>query len=291
MQIMCPITRFCIGIISFSFLVSCSLAPSSLGDDIKICDEVTGLQEVVSKERNILVFGELHGTLQSPQTFSKISCNLLNLDSMPLSVGLEFPLTVDDVLNEYMNSSSKEMDEDALIEALNDKLGSVRDGRFSFGVIDLISDLRELKRDGFDVEIFAMVDRTAESKSIGMAESIIAEISKRPEGSQIITLVGNFHSRNNPDDPMRSMTYHLPVDQTLNFNIAYESGDAFVCMREGCKIYPFTYEVDEPWEGRPEIATVSPDQYHDGYWYVGKISPSMPIFDATGKDPHPRPHH
>lgn len=176
------------------------------------------------QSHRLLLFGELHGTAESPALLGELLRE--QPAARPIRLGLEWPIELQSRVETYFRSSGTPADRVAFAAGRD---WTWYDGRMSQAWLALVDTLRDLHRQGRDVQIFMMepsygtpaevnaAGGFVKVKEAGMAQAIRAQLDRAPPGSLVAALMGNYHPRVGVDVPDRdsSVTYRLATDHPL----------------------------------------------------------------------------
>ena len=188
-----------------------------------------GLEAVA--QRPIIVVGELHGTAETPAAVVAIARELA---TRPVAVGLEVSQTEDARIAAYLSSRGDAASRAALLAG--PFWHAPREGRESEAMLALLEGLRAMKASGhdvvvvpFDIPLERFSDPNVDRDQM-MAENILAA-RKRLPASQMVVLVGNWHSRTSSDpdgDPMTA-TLRKSEPSLVALRAEYAGGSAWLC--------------------------------------------------------------
>lgn len=176
------------------------------------------------QSHRLLLVGELHGTAETPALLA----DLLRAQPArrPLRLGLEWPVTLQPQIDVYLHSNGTAAARAAFAAGYD---WTHYDGRMSQAWLALIDTLRDLHREGREVQIFAMEPTYGapaevaasggylQVKEAGMARAIKEQLQKAPADALVAALMGNYHSRigDAMPDPDSSVTHRLAADHPL----------------------------------------------------------------------------
>jgi len=106
------------------------------------CRPIDGLEPLL-KAGNVLLLGELHGTVESPAFVFDVACHAAG-KGLPVVVGLELWPGEQERVDAFLESMGTDEDRDALLEGPTWQ-SSYQDGRNSRAMLDLIDGLRKLR--------------------------------------------------------------------------------------------------------------------------------------------------
>jgi hypothetical protein len=243
------------------------------------CSGIPGTADYVRGHR-IVMFGEGHGTKETPAVFLRIVCVALK-QGANVAVGLEMPVDLNEALATYLQSTGDPAARAALLHTDFWKHG--QDGRTSVAMADMIDGLRRLRQAGYPLAVFAMQGAGADwqvRNDEKMATRIREEFNARPT-SLILTLTGNVHSMKTrpewfPAQVPSPVPTHLKDLDVLTFDLTSTGGSAWSC-KSVCAPHS---QAARP---GPEEFVVSPSGMSDAYTgqiNVGKTTASPPAADA-----------
>lgn len=225
------------------------------------CPEIDGLDRLLEPGR-VLLFGELHGTEQSPGFVADVACNAAARE-LEVVVGLEL---ADDEGQQWHRD--------------------YQDGRTSRAMAALIEAL-----DDHSVLYF---DTGGADRERAMAERLAASIEAHPQALHIV-LTGNLHSRVSRGsgrradfEPMGFLLKERFGDRVRSFDVAHAGGQAWICAPD-CG--PANVGSRGPELSRGVHLDSKPQPGgHDGWYAVGKLTLSPPAFGEHAVEiPEARP--
>lgn len=195
------------------------------------CQALQGAAELVS-DVDFVVVGEVPGTAEIPPLFLDVVCAAVET-ARPVIVGIEHGGDNQPALAAYLASDGGPEARAALLEA---PAWSVRDGRSSEAMLDLVEGVRSLKAAGKDVALIAFdhvipEPGTTDAREAAMATSL-TEAQAR-SGGLVLVLTGQGHAdqtaftRTTP--PFPSMVRRLPSARSRSVVIARAPGDIWAC--------------------------------------------------------------
>lgn len=167
-------------------------------------------------KEQIVLFGEIHGTNESPETFLTLSCKQLIQTDKNLIISLEIHSDLNDRLTIYFNTNGSNDAKMSLLEhsfwtrKTQSDLALLtpnvnQDGRSSLAMLNMLDDFRKVKlhypeRIRFEL-IDGEIDRfkniyTSNNRNNVMAENLRL-LAKENPNKLIYTLIGNFHNQKN----------------------------------------------------------------------------------------------
>jgi hypothetical protein len=260
-----------------ALLAACASAPETADTAALSCAAPSGIDAVLDRKERYLVFGELHGTEQTPATFAEIVCAAARRG--PVIVGVEWDESQATLMNAYVRSGASA--DLAARDRLADEIASF-DGRGSRAGIAMFDRFRELSAKGAKLTIVPFSRSDKDPPGV-QDDASYAQALREGAGSEgrVLVLVGNAHAMRKEMTfstvrviPMAS---HLVGDGVLSFNIAHAGGEHWGCINMRCRP---SRAAAQP---GPEGVTINPavsDQY-DGQWNVGRLTASPPAVEIT----------
>jgi hypothetical protein len=249
---------------------------------------IIGLAGRASKGQ-VMLLGELHGTREVPRFVALGTCQVA-LRGTPVTVGLELPVENQERVRRFIASAGTGQDRALLMESPFWR-SPYPDGRGSEAVAQLLEQLRWLRSQGLDVEVFVFdhPELQGEAREAAMARSVLSQVEAGPERFFLIA-TGNIHPRIRPGVPWdlgyRPMGYMLArkLPSLVSLDVAFASGTAWICS------VGETLECGE----RATKGQDNGDRYFislfeepseagfHGVFYVGAVSASPPAVRADG---------
>ncbi len=232
---------------------------------------------------SVLVFGEIHGTKESPDYFLRAVCTVLEKDPQkPLLIGLEFPVSEQSGLVRFIDSDGDAKSVQALLSQpfWNRPM---QDGRSSRAMFELIDGLRLLRKRVPNITLFAIIDDALAATHDGSMAARIDNVLAEHQGARALVLIGNYHAKRRSsvsiEQQPRSMVDSL---QAPNRSLAFRarSGTYFACAPL-CESQEVEVNADAA-----EVINWSADQpaesvNFDGMVDLGTISESAPAVTAA----------
>lgn len=278
----------------FRWLFPLTLAMSCVAAASEPCRSIDGIDPLL-RAGNVLLLGELHGTVESPAFALDVACHAARA-GIPLIVGVELMPSEQARVDAFLDSEGTAEDRAALLAG---QLWSreYQDGRNSWAMFDLIDGVRELRGEGRDVRM-ALFDasnaRGGQQRDRDMGRNLAAVISGAPR-SMVLALLGNQHSRitrgrsRNPEYEPAGYVLgrEASTANLISLNVAHGGGTAWICApdcgilelrgRHGQSVW--TIEIDDA--TRPAG--------HTGWYHVGTITASPPARLSRPKVSAPAP--
>ncbi len=254
------------------------------------CSPIGGLDYLL-RERTVLLLGEIHGTVESPQFVADLLCNAV-ASGRSTALALQLPEFESSVIARYLDSEGSRDDRQRLL-ADAQELTRYLDGRFSESMVALLESIRALRTQGGEVEVRLFVPPDVDSvtrQNLTAVERPMAvavwEAIEELDVDLFIALTGLTHNRMIPgsetDPDYKPMGFRLsqwnPEWRLLSLALSHSGGTAWMCTTQhenDCLAVPIT---GGGW-GEPnsiyiygEVAETG----YDGFYYVGNISHSPP---------------
>lgn len=241
---------------------------------------------------SIVLFGEFHGTRELPAMFGEAACHVAQR-GVPVTVALEVERSEQANVDAYLGSTGDSAAESSLLGSPHWKL-SMRDGRSSRAMVDLLTRLRQLRRAGLGIEVFLFADYRGASADAQMANNLSDHRRDHPERA-LLALTGNYHARTAvgaPWDPGKKfMGWYLRQTghRVASLNFHGPPGTAWACMVEpgdsrqpACGVTQLNRKESDALlpPGIHLLTTPSPDGY-DGTFSVGSLTASPPAVAAA----------
>lgn len=242
--------------------------------------DLPGLDDVARPGRLVLL-GELHGTREIPGFVGDLVCHAARR-GLAVRLGLEIPRGDGPALARFL-AGTGEASARAEVLASEHWQRPDQDGRSSEAMLALIERVRQLRRAGLDVDIFAFdadgPTATWNERDAAMATAIL-EQAAASSSALVLTLSGNLHNRTVTGLPWDAAAVPMGVHVrrgspgALSLDVRYLPGAAWICQ-ERCE----AAEVGGSPEGQPRRVALSPapDEHgHDGIYAVGAITAAPP---------------
>lgn len=280
------------------------------------CSPLPGWEAVAAAaEGKYLIFGEGHGTEQSPQAFGDYACAVSAAGRVLVAV--EMSSNQNDGMQQAWTASP-----DAFREQLMKgvpELETREDGVGSDAMVTMLARLHALKSAGRQIDIVAfngVKDEAQREKFVHLPgqephESAQAEnirtAAEAGDYDHVVILVGSLHAAKAEfefgSEPWKAMALKLaPEDEVISLVQQDAGGEAWYCTlrpdatREPgqpftdddivCGTYPSS--PDTGWSGEPRMSLWQEgdpaDERYDGYFYLGPITASPPAFKTQSAD-------
>lgn len=277
------------------------------------CNPIAGWQTIAAESKDkVLVFGETHGSKESPKAVEEYVCKLLE-NGESLLLGVEF----DRNTNAGFQKAWREP-HDKFRKHLFDNVpswGQRLDGVASEAMLNMLIRLHKLKSEGADINITAFNGtRDAEQKNkfrdlagqgsheAAQAENIYLASIARPY-DHIVVLVGSLHAQTVQEDwdgaifdpmakrlaklrPVLTLKQQYAGGESWNCRIKLEkledhdinhqdiTEDDIICGPSAALSDKQVYEI--PQMGLWSAASGERQKGYDGYYFVGPITASPP---------------
>ena len=254
-----------------------------------VCSEETKLPEALLEPGSVVLFGEEHGTQESPQVFGEAVCSVAD-SRQAVRVGLEIEPKNQAIFDAFLASPGAPPDVSALMAAPFWSR-EMEDGKSSQAMVALLERMRQLRAQGLPIDVFlfdlgpgqAIVERDR-----GMAENIESQVRAHPE-AVTLALTGDLHAFKAPGSPWdpnyRAMGWHLVQDgvRVQSLGPSYPAGTAWVCGGQPgtapvCESRPMRAGPVLP-SGRRTGIELLPEpskQGYDGLYAIASMTASLP---------------
>jgi hypothetical protein len=219
------------------FALLAMTAPASHEPAVATCTPLPGVEALRDVQRpDFLIMGEAHGTAELPAAFADLVCAYAAAGT-PLTVGLEFLPAEQPALDAYLASSGDDAAKAALLAS---PAWTIRDGRASQAIFDLVDALRKMEAFHSHLAVVAFdhpSERpgTSAAREKGMAELLLAAKRARP-AAPVLALTGNGHAGKSEwtslGPPFPAMSQLLPAEKTLAISFHVAGGEIWACGRE-----------------------------------------------------------
>lgn len=274
--------RFCAAMLSGAiFLIGgCVSAPTPSHTQVNgvACMLPLDLPDTAMSAR-IVMLGETHGTLESPQFAGRLTCLFARRDKTILA--LEIATAEQPAIDRYLQSSGDAASRRELLTGIHWQ-PRFMDGRSSIAMLELIERVRVLRADGLPTELLAFDGwEKGRSRDAVMAANIRAALA-HDDASRMVILVGNAHA-----DKARapqaateqwSLAQHLAGLNMVSLNLQSTHGSFWGCFGpkvEDCKVED-AGENPQPGSAIAPVTFLPGDARFDGVVQLGKITASLP---------------
>lgn len=244
--------------------------PAALAESLECGEEVRGVAALV-RPGGLTVFGELHGTEETPGFVGDVACYAVR-SGHAVRVGMEFPKNLQPSVDAYLSSEGSKEDVEQLLEG---RFWNTEDGRSSKAMLGLMEKVRVLKRAGKDASIFFFDISVMHlgGRDAGMARNILSAMKESSEAVYLV-LVGNLHARTNSE---RRMGWHLArgCKDMVSLNVGHSGGTAWLWTSEGRG--PTSIGGRDSGSERFIERFSAPDENgYDGIFHIGTVTASPP---------------
>jgi len=292
-------------------IVALSIAAAVAGAPMS-CSLPSGWDSIEAKRARFLVFGELHGTGESPELVGTVACALAEKGHRVL-VGVELDASSNEKLQQLWSTQSQGFAQ----RIVKDLPGFAerQDGVGSEAMLAMLDRLHTLSRSGKKIDILAFNSDPAEEKKwaelpgqgpheAGQAANIAAAAAGK-HYDDVLVLVGNLHARKQPVDDQgvmfKPMAMHLAsAGSVLSLNEIFATGTAWNCiLKPSANPKPGEQIADSDVDcgahkiggGAPRPATQlglwfagqpKKDSAYDGYFWFPVVNGSPPAGKGAG---------
>lgn len=256
-------------------LILCSALAHAGNHGIQ-CDAPTGIPDA-----RILLFGETHGSAESPAMVGKVVCALALHG--PVALALELPSTEQAPIDHYLASNGDAAARDALRSG---RFWRGLDGRSSVAMLNLIHTAKRLKQAGLPVAVFTLdPDLAATADDNRTLADTLQTYHQRHPGQRIVALMGNLHAGQAVVDligkPITPAGFYLRDLHPVSVYVTDHGGTIWACMGGACGVH----EVSSQWA--PDVGPgFTSDAPMDGYsvsYMLPSLTASPPAGSTGGK--------
>lgn len=198
-------------------------------------------------DAGILLFGEMHGSVETPALVGRVACRLATegATALALEIGTQEQARIDAFLDSDGGDAARET-------LLQGRFWQSNDGRSSQAKLDLLDLVRTLKARGLPLQAVAFIpDEGAHPAGISHDERMAREIrsfhDRHPE-TRIVGLIGNLHAGkevvDHPEFRLEPTGYFLKDLDVSAIYVGYHAGSIWACMPE-CGLHPITSQWGE----------------------------------------------
>ena len=221
------------------------------------CELPDGWRAVEARNPHYVIFGETHGSRESPELVGAIACALA-IRGQRVLVGVEIASSTNPDLQRLWATSAAGFAHRLLSEL--PYYAEREDGVASVAMVRMLDRLHMLSKSGKKVDIVAFngardaaqVRRWRDLPGQGPHEAAqaenIAEAAARQSYDRVLVLVGNFHAQRRPAhwpnatfDPMALRLAH--TDTIISLNQVFAAGTLWNCIRKSGTVIPSSGEV------------------------------------------------
>lgn len=184
---------------------------------------VSGIQGATP---SIVVFGEVHGTKEFPQSFAELVCEFAL--SRKVAVAIEWPTQEQPILDAFFATPVRANAVELLRGARVWKREN-SDGRFSEAYFDMLLRFWDIRTSGADIAVHAFRNDavSGEAFAFGMADNL-REIALT-DTDMVLVLTGNFHSMSKSLRGAVPMASLLEDETSLSILFSSNGGRSWNC--------------------------------------------------------------
>lgn len=265
------------------------------------CADIRNIDTILKPNTpQILVFGEVHGSQETPDFMKNVVCHAINT-GRPTVFVIEFSPSNFAPVEQFLYSDAPNAREDLLRHSY--WMSGNQDGKRSIAMFNMIEDTKLYAQDfphfkmaGYDQEHDDSIsnrdlssDQQTNARAIVMSNNLITLAHDNPE-AKIIVLTGNFHSgrygqpRKADINSSGNMISYLPRDLYWSFNMNAPRGTVWLWMSS---VTPSIANIDPSFivDGKPikdRAITLFDDRsarYHDGAFFIQSKTASRPTYE------------
>lgn len=258
-----------------------------------LCDAPAGSVDVPDVDVDVVFFGEIHGTRETPEVFLAAVCQYLERQDREVRVALEFPTEIQASLDRFLESDG---DSEAVQQFRShpfwQRAHTSQDGRSSVAMLTLVEALRKIRASTRSlVSVTAIVGKRVDQpllySGIGFASDAvmaanITQLSQESKDDVILVLVGNIHARRTPPAYMSFLApaASLVEGEVFSVLVVPESGEHWSCPGH-CQSRPFPEVTDlSAYENR-----MGTEGAYDYVLPIGRVSSSPPAYGKANGTP------
>lgn len=303
----------CIG--AYFALAACTASTAEVATSSAVLQEkisttaepIAGWSEIEKLQPKFVVFGELHGTRESPLLVAELATKLAAQGKRVL-VAVEHEARFDaDLQSAWMGSPN---DFATRLKTLG--WAGQKDGRASEAMFDMLTMLQKEKHAGSPLSIVAFNSFKNDTQKLRLetrgsqnghemaqAENI-SDAAKAGDYDHILVLVGNLHAQTakveRPNFSFQPMVMYLQKSgKVVSLNMTYSGGSAWNCLlKEGlerqagtpitkdmidCSTKPIrgpSISMGAPYLGLGQFGETTATENYDGYYWLGTVTGSPP---------------
>lgn len=223
-------------------LTACGVTGSALRENQALCNEPSGWVSVGNPK--YVIFGEVHGTEQSPRMAGQYVC-VVAMTSGPVLFAIELPARLNGELQQAWES--KEPLDAEFLSRVSDGPPLAQDGAFTDATLSVLAWLRSIRDLGADIDVVAIsgprdtsqAEEFAELSFLGQREAMYAANVRLAAAArryaQVVVLVGNAHAQKQPlgSSEYKSMASLLAEESTvISLAMRHSGGTAWNCVAQ-----------------------------------------------------------
>jgi hypothetical protein len=251
------------------------------------CTDVPGTETIITGHKIVMV-GEVHGTKEMPQMFTRLVCASL-LRGNPVSVGLELPSSQQAPLDQYMASDGGTSARNALLASAFWVKG--KDGRQSTANFEMIEALRVLRHAGWPLAVFCLEEQPIRSQQDALRrdEVMAARVRREHEARRdalVLTYTGNIHNMLRVPERLpnsASMGVALRDLHPISINLQGSGGTMWNCSPE-CGVHDAYIRPSSLSGAASVLIRGGKDGLYSGHIDVGHTTSSIPVGNAAPAD-------
>lgn len=250
--------------------------------------KVPGVEELL-KPRALVVFGEVSGTVEGPRFFGEVICQAL-AQGLKVRVGLLIPQDEQADLDAFMSEAAIAAKDTALPRTAFWRVGSQLQGLGTEALFQLLLNLRELKRAGAPLSVFAFDARDKPAaRMAAQARNVLAAVDERPEDLTLVLthlLLARTVKSRPGDEDAPPMGWHLAQSKRPMTVLggSHDGGTTWGCTELGeCAVQPLQAHGEK---ARPFIRRWASPSKHgfDGVFHLGAVTASEPAFEVADRN-------
>jgi hypothetical protein len=257
-------------------LMSCS-RPQDPAD--LACNRIEGVEHVQGIPG--VFIGDFHGSQETPAFLRDLSCHVMK-SGRPLVVAMEYDAADQAVLDQFLRTS----DEAAAVSLLTSTVHWTdnKDGRASSAMRDALLGIWRDAHAGGKVRLLAydLPVSTWQERDRASAQYISRERATTGDAFWIV-FGGNVHARKIKGLPKEGYEDHEPLGyqirdwNLLHLDVRYRGGASWACVDGNCSVMQWGPSCTTDCPPHPVIWRTLSDRAYDGYYDVGKLTPSPPL--------------
>lgn len=260
--------RFAFVIVFIAVCASCSQTPR--------LSAVSCNAPAEAPHAKLLFFGEMHGSIESPDLVGRIAC--AEALHQPTALGLEIPTGEQAAIDRFLASDGSQSERRTLLSG--DFWRNDKDGRASVAMASLLEFVRKLKHQSVPLTVFVFDAPSSGDRDASLAQSI-REFHAKNRTLSIVALMGNVHASQIPmqlgGEQIVTTASLLKDLKPTSVLVGYGTGTVWVCMPD-CGVH----NVKSDWGSSKKPGFVDAAEW-PGYtvsYVLPRITASPPAVDA-----------
>ena len=241
--------------------------------------------EPLLQPSQVLLLGEMHGTVESPAFTSAVVCSALER-GLEVVVGLEIPYQEQSVFDAFLASDGGVLAERSLL-ASEFWTRSYQDGRSSEAMLGMVRDLRDRLARGASLRL-VLFDEQVQGRDAAMATRLAAAAERVPNAF-VVALSGNLHARiarGSPWDesfePMGMLVRaRLTGRSVVSLDVSASGGYAWYCTTADAETCGERAVHGRDVEPLGVHLAPGKSPHYSGRYSVGELHASPPALDST----------